>query len=76
MTIPMGSVSDLARRHAQAAIDEGAAHGHSADAVARALLGAVVEIYRRERGAGDVRRELEFVAEHVEEDDDFPFMRP
>ena len=72
----VSSISDLARRHAQAAIDEGAALGHPADSVARALLGAVVEIYRRERGADDVRRELEFVAEHVGEDDDFPFMRP
>ena len=70
------SPSDIARRHVEAALAEGAAHGQPADTVARALLGAVVEVYRRERGAEDVRRELEFVAEHVDEDDDFPFMRP
>ena len=44
--------------------------------MARALLGAVIEMYLRERGADDVRRELEFVAEHAGGDDDFPFMRP
>jgi hypothetical protein len=70
------SASDLARNYVDLAVAEGAVHGYSADAVARALLGAVVEVYRRERSADDIRRELEFVAEHVDEDDDFPFMRP
>jgi len=45
------SPSDIARRHVEAALAEGAAHGQPADTVARALLGAVVEVYRRERGA-------------------------
>jgi len=76
MTDSRPSPSDLARGLAATALEEGARHGHSADAVARALLGVVIDIYRRERGAGDIRRELEFVAEHLEEDDDFPFMRP
>ena len=76
MTIPGFSLSDLARRHAQAAIDEGKANGQASDSVARALLNAAVEIYRQERGADDIRRELEFVAEHLDEDEDFEFMRP
>jgi len=76
MTTSPFSISDLARRHAQAAIEEGARHGHPADSVARALLGVVVEIYRSERGIADIRRELEFVAEHLDEDDEFEFMRP
>jgi hypothetical protein len=70
------SISDLARRHVNAAIDEAAAHGHPADSVARALLGVVVEVYRAERGADDIRRELEFVAAHLDEDEDFEFLRP
>ena len=76
MTVSAFSVSDLARRHARAAIAEGAAHGHPADSVARALLGVVVEVYRAERGAHDIRRELEFVASHLDEDEEFEFMRP
>jgi hypothetical protein len=76
VTTALNSISDLARRYANAAVEDGAEHGYPADSVARALLGAVVEIYRRERGADDVRRELEFVAEHAGDDDDFPFMRP
>jgi hypothetical protein len=76
MTTPGFSISDLARRHAQAAIDEGRTNGHPPDSVARALLGVVVEIYRHERGADDIRRELQFVAEHLDEDEDFEFMRP
>ena len=70
------SISDLARRHVKAAIDEGAGHGHPPDSVARALLGVVVEVYRAERSTDDIRRELEFVAEHLDPDDDFEFMRP
>jgi hypothetical protein len=70
------SISDLARRQVRAAIDEAAAHGHPADSVARAFLGVVVEVYRAERGADDIRRELEFVAGHLDEDEEFEFMRP
>jgi hypothetical protein len=70
------SISDLARRHVRAALDEGAGHGHPADSVARALLGAVVEIYRAERSADDIRHELEFVAQHLDEDEEYQFMRP
>lgn len=70
------SISDLARRHVDAALDEGTARGQAADAVARAILNAVVEVYRRERGVADIRRELAFVAEHLDDDEDFPFMRP
>jgi hypothetical protein len=76
MSTPAFSISDLARRHARAAITEGAAHGHPPDSVARALLGVVVEVYRAERGADDIRRELEFVAAHLDEDEEFEFMRP
>jgi hypothetical protein len=76
MTSPAFSISDLARRHVQAAIEEAAAHGHPTDSVARAFLGVVVEIYRAERGADDIRRELEFVAGHLDEDEEFEFMRP
>jgi hypothetical protein len=36
----------------------------------------VVEVYRSERGADDIRRELEFVASHLDEDEEFEFMRP
>jgi hypothetical protein len=76
MSAPAFSISDLARRHVRAAIEEAGAHGHPADSVARALLGVVVEVYRVERGADDIRRELEFVAAHLDEDEDFEFMRP
>ena len=76
MTTRGFSISDLARRHLQAAIEEGATHGYPADSVARAVLGVVVEVYRAERGADDIRRELEFVAGHLDEDEEFEFMRP
>jgi hypothetical protein len=76
MTTPAFSMSDLARRHAQAAVDEAKANGHPADSAARALLNAAIEIFQRERGVDDIRRELIFVAEHLGEDDEFEFMRP
>ena len=76
MTKTAFSMTELARRHAQAAIAEAAAHGHPSDSAARALLNAVIEIYRRGRSPDDIRRELEFVAAHLEPDDEFEFMRP
>jgi hypothetical protein len=75
-TAPTVSATDIARRHVESALAEGARHGRSADAMARAILGLVIEVFRRERSPDDVRSELEFAAEHAAEDEDFPFLRP
>lgn len=73
----MPSAHEIARRHLEAALSEGAEHSLAPDTVARAFLTAAVEVFRRDRPVDDIRSELEFLAENLEEDDGyFPFMRP
>ena len=47
-----------------------------ADIVGRSLLNAVIEIYRRTRGNDDIASELHFVADNLDPDTEFAFMRP
>ena len=42
----------------------------------RALLGAVVERSRNERGAADLAAELQFIADNLDDERDYSFMRP
>ena len=72
----MSAVHEVVNRHVEALLDEAEAQQLPADTVARALLNKVIEIYRRQRSIEDVRSELEFVAETLDDDTDFAFMRP
>ena len=72
----MSAVHEAVNRHVEALLDEAKAQQLPADTVARALLNKVIEIYRRQRSVEDVRSELEFVAETLDDDTDFAFMRP
>jgi len=42
----------------------------------RALLGAVVERSRNERSAADLAAELQFIADNLDDERDYSFMRP
>ena len=42
----------------------------------RALLGAVVECSRNERSAADLAAELQFIADNLDDERDYSFMRP
>lgn len=42
----------------------------------RALLSAIVELNRAERDAGDLASELQFLAENLDDQRDYAFMRP
>lgn len=41
-----------------------------------ALLSAIVELNRAERDAGDLASELQFLAENLDDQRDYAFMRP
>lgn len=47
-----------------------------ADLVGRSLLNEVIEIYRQSRSYDDIASELHFVADNLDPDTDFEFMRP
>lgn len=42
----------------------------------RALLSAIIELNRAERDAGDLASELQFLAENLDDQRDYAFMRP
>lgn len=48
----------------------------SDEARLRALLSAIVELNRAERDAGDLASELQFLAENLDDQRDYAFMRP
>jgi hypothetical protein len=67
---------DVAQKFFAAAMGEARAAHLDSDAVARALLGLVVQQYLETRSVKDVQSELQFVAENCDPDTDYVFMRP
>ncbi len=72
----MGTDRELVQRHVEALIEAAAAAGVPADVAARLLLQEVVEIWKRDRSLDDISSELKFVADNLDPDTDFEFMRP
>lgn len=67
---------DIAKKHFQAALDETKNTGLDSEAMARSMLGLIIEKYLETRSVEDVQSELAFVAENCDPDTDFGFMRP
>ena len=72
----MGTDRELVQRHVEALIEAAATAGVPADVAARLLLQEVVEIWKRNRSLDDISSELKFVADNLDPDTDFEFMRP
>lgn len=72
----MSSATETARSCVNAALEEAAANKVSQDALARALIGEAIAIYKKTRSAEDISNELIFLAENLSEEDDYTFMRP
>lgn len=70
------SVYKLAGEAMQQALQQAAQAGYSEQEMARALMTEVIAVYKRERGAADIAHELQFLAENLDEDQDYAFMRP
>lgn len=68
--------SQIARRHFTAALAESAAAGQDRDAVARAFISAALAFFLETRTLGDVRAELLGLADNLDPDADYAFMRP
>lgn len=63
---------DNLQRSLQAASDE----GHEPALALRALLSAVVEASKAHRSPADLAQELQFLADNLDDDRDYSFMRP
>jgi len=72
----MTSPTKIAKTHYVAAMTEADQAGQGADAVARAFMNLVLESYMKARSVDDVRRELQNLAENLDPDTDYVFMRP
>lgn len=70
------SVYKLAASVMQQAIAEAAEAGYDEQDIARALMAEVIAVYKRARTQADITHELQFLAENLDEDQDYAFMRP
>jgi hypothetical protein len=69
-------VHQWARQEIQRSLDAVDAQGFDHAMALRALLSAVVECSRTGRTAADLAAELQFLAENLDDDRDYNFMRP
>ncbi|QJD59237.1 hypothetical protein HG264_10125 [Pseudomonas sp. gcc21] len=70
------SVYTLARNIMQDASEQARTAGYSEQDLARALMSEVIAVYKRERSDQDIAHELNFLAENLDEDAEYAFMRP
>lgn len=70
------SVYVLAKNIMQQATEHASAAGYSEQDLARALMSEVIAVYKRERSDQDIAHELNFLAENLDEDAEYAFMRP
>ncbi len=72
----MSEQNEIVQRHVAAMMAEADEKNVPSDLIGRALLNEVLDIYRRSRGNDDISSELHFVADNLDPDTDFTFMRP
>lgn len=72
----MSEQNEIVEKHVTAMMAEAEEKNVPSDLIGRALLNEVLEIYRRTRSNDDISSELQFVAENLDPDTDFTFMRP
>lgn len=68
--------TELVRRYVQAMREEAKSRGIDEDVVGRLLLQEAIELWKGARTLDDIRNELCFVADSLDPDVDFEFMRP
>lgn len=72
----MSNAFEISTKYMNAALEAAALAKIPADAVARAFLERVLEIYRTERSLEDIASELSFHIDNLDPDGDHMFMRP
>ncbi|MFN3579350.1 MAG: hypothetical protein ACK4VV_02615 [Pseudomonas sp.] len=70
------SVYKLAEQLMRDNIARAEAEGFTSQELAKALLTEVINVYRQQRTQADIAHELTFLAENLDEDADYAFMRP
>lgn len=70
------SVYAIARSTMEAAIERASERGYTEQDIARAVMNEVLNIYKRGRTNADIAHELAFLADNLDEEADYAFMRP
>lgn len=70
------SAYKIAQQVMAEAIEKAAAAGHDEQALARALMSEVIAVYKKGRSQADIASELDFLANNLDDDQDYAFMRP
>lgn len=70
------SVYKLAEKIVKEGLEQAQQAGYGEQELARALMTEVLNVYKRERTLKDIGHELNFLAENLDEDTDYAFMRP
>lgn len=70
------SVYVIARTTLDQALERAAEQGYTEQEVARALMSEIVAVYKRGRTNADIAHELNFLADNLDDDADYAFMRP
>jgi hypothetical protein len=76
MEQPMSPVNELVDRHVAEMLAEADAQRVPTDVLGRALLARVIRIYGLTRRWDDIASELQFVAENLDPETEFAFIRP
>ncbi len=72
----MTTPSDIARHHFEAALAQAAASQQSRDATVRAFIYLVGEALMRDHSVEEASRQIISIAENIDPDADYMFMRP
>lgn len=72
----MSARTGLVKKHMDALLAEADAAGLSHDVVGRMLINQVIELYRQTRSIDDIASELTFLADNLDPDEEYAFMRP
>ena len=70
------SVYALAKTIMQQAVAQAEGKGYDEQLLARALMSEVIAVYKKGRTNKDIADELGFLADNLDEDADYAFMRP
>lgn len=70
------SVYALAKAVMQQAVTQAEGEGYDEQLLARALMSEVIAVYKKARTSKDIADELGFLADNLDEDADYAFMRP
>jgi hypothetical protein len=76
LELRMSEQSELVAAHVQTLLAEAQDKNIPTDLIGRELINAAIQIYQAKRSIDDIAQELTFLAENLDPDTEYTFMRP